>query len=87
MVDGDLDAAKAVTHTKVTVMNDDGTLSTKQVLESLDSPRNLIAEPNMPERPETTHMDYDMQPMSPGPPQAHTKTYRVRKLMKVRTHP
>lgn len=87
MVDGDLDAAKAVTHTKVTVMNDDGTFSTKQVLESLDSPRNLIAEPNIPERPDTTPMDYEMHTMSPGPPPTHTKTYRVRKLMKVRSHP
>ena len=85
MVEGDLTSAKAVTHTKVTVINDDGTTSVEQVLESLDNPRKLKADPKHPECSEMLPMDYDMHDMhdmsypenASGP-----KTYRVGKLQK-----
>lgn len=38
MVDGDVDSAEAVTHTRIAEAQDDGSVIFKHVLESLDSP-------------------------------------------------
>jgi hypothetical protein len=38
MVDGDVDSAEAVTHTRFAETQDDGSIIIRQVLESLDSP-------------------------------------------------
>lgn len=76
MIDGDIDAAKVVTHTKVSVTNDDGSVSAKQVLESLDDPRKGNNDSKPLEPDEIPQMDYDMDSQSPPPPK--TKSYRVR---------
>jgi hypothetical protein len=79
MVDGEIESAKTVTHTKVTVINDDGTISVNQVLESLDNPRKLPPDPKRPERDDIPIMDYDMHNLNNiSPPPERTKTYRVR---------
>jgi hypothetical protein len=78
MISGDLDSAKAVTHTKVTVFNDDGTTTVKQVIESLDSPQKqptVTMDPRRHELPEIPDTDYDMHNRSPPP--GNTKTYKV----------
>ena len=49
MVDGDVQLAQAVTHTRIAVTKDDGTVVIKQVLESLDTPQKLTAKPKRPE--------------------------------------
>jgi hypothetical protein len=77
MVDGDIELAKSVTHTKVTIINDDGTVGVKKVMESLDSPRKPTptTDPKQSELHEHSNTDYDMQELSPPP--ENTKTYRV----------
>ena len=71
MVDGGIESAKSVTHTKVTIINDDGTVGVKKILESLDSPRKptLPPDPKQSELPEYSNADYDMHDMhEPSPP-------------------
>ena len=80
MVEGDLTSAKAVTHTKVTVMNDDGTTSVEHVLESLDNPRKLKADPK--HLPPVDYDMHDMHDISYPENGSGPKTYRVRKLQK-----
>lgn len=81
MISGDLDSAKAVTHTKITIINDDGTTTVKQVIESLDSPQkqsSFTVDPErheLPELPELPNTDYEMHNMSPPP--GNAKTYKV----------
>src|SRR6202789_1593835 len=58
MVDGELDSARAVTHTKVTVINDDGTVDVKRVLESLDTPKPKFT--TDPKRSKMPDRDYEM---------------------------
>jgi hypothetical protein len=79
MVEGELESAKVVTHTKVTVINDDGSITVNQVLESLDTPRKLTPDPKKPERDNIPIMDYDMHNLNNNsPPPERAKTYRVR---------
>jgi hypothetical protein len=77
IVDGELDSARAVTHTKVTVINDDGTVDVKRVIESLDTPKpTSIPNPKRPEMPDQDYeMDYEIDNMSSAP--NHRKAYRV----------
>ena len=42
MVDGDVNSASTVTHTRIAVTQDDGTVVIKQVLESLDTPHTRL---------------------------------------------
>ena len=50
MVEGEVESAQAVTHTRIAVTQDDGTVVIKQVLESLDNtPQQVTAEPKQPE--------------------------------------
>lgn len=79
MIDGDVDSAQAVTHTKIAVTQNDGTVVIKQVLESLDTaPQRSTGEPSELELPPViddpflNHMN-NMSPPPTGPP----KTYRV----------
>ena len=49
MVEGGVQSAQAVTHTRIVVTQDDGTVVIKQVLESLDdTPQKVTAEPKQP---------------------------------------
>ena len=49
MVEGEVQSARAVTHTRIAVTQDDGTVVIKQVLESLDdTPQKVTAEPKQP---------------------------------------
>lgn len=73
MVDGDVDSAEAVTHTRISVSQNDGKVLIKQVLEKLDSPpqnprtdiRRLDDHPGM-DNPIVEHMQ-NMSPPPPGP--------------------
>ena len=74
MVDGDVNSASTVTHTRIAVTQDDGTVIIKQVLESLDTPHTrLTAEQIRPEVPPSVddpqyeHMD-NMSPPPTGQP-------------------
>jgi hypothetical protein len=78
MISGDLDSAKTVTHTKVTIINEDGTTTVDQVVESLDSPQKqpfVTLDPKRHELPELPNTDYEMDNVSPPP--GNTKTYKV----------
>jgi hypothetical protein len=76
MVQGDLDSAKVVTHTRVTVINDDGTVGVKRVMESLDIPQEITSEARQTEVP---HMDYEMHNMdNMSPPPVNARPSRVR---------
>jgi hypothetical protein len=73
LVDGQPDSAQVVTHSKIRVMGDDGTMVMKKILESLDTPTHaLSAEPKDPDMPP---IDYEMGNISPQP--VPVKTYRV----------
>lgn len=78
MIDGDVDSAQAVTHTRIAVTQNDGTVVIKKVLESLDAaPQRSAVEPSELELPRV--MDdpfFDHMNMSP-PPTGPPKTYRV----------
>ena len=70
IVDGDLNSAEAVTHTRVAVAQDDGTMIITEVLESLDSkpqvPQVSMAEqrdPIVPRNGEDLH--YEQMNISP----------------------
>jgi hypothetical protein len=70
LVDGELDSSEAVTHTRMAVTQDDGTVVMKHVLESLDTPpQRLTAEPNQVEIPPSVdNANYEqIQDMSPPP--------------------
>jgi hypothetical protein len=68
MVDGDIQSAEAVTHTRIAIPQDDGTYVIKQVLESLDTPpSNPRADTS---RRATPHLenDYNYDQMDFSPP-------------------
>ena len=68
MVDGDVDSAEAVTHTRIAVPQSDGTVEIQQVLKALDTSSLRIGpEPLQLEGPPATDdFNYDqMENMSP----------------------
>ena len=82
MVDGDLDSAEAVTHTRYAEIQPDGTTIIKQFLQSLDSAP--IGVPDRPMRIETPRPvenfnDDQMQDLNDSPlPTPSAKKSRVR---------
>lgn len=79
MVDGDVESSKAVTHTRIAVTQNDGSVVIKHVLESLDTPPQISMAPSkqldvLPNNDDTIFND--MPNMSP-PPSAPPRTYRV----------
>jgi hypothetical protein len=67
-VDGSVDTAEAVTHTRIAELQDDGTTIIKHVLESLDEPQSSSTHQQMqidpPAQLDDFHND-QMQNMSP----------------------
>jgi hypothetical protein len=81
MVAGDIDTARAVTHTKIAVTQSDGSVVIKQKLESLDTPSQSIGKP-IDREALPIQDEYNLEQMdnmSPPPPTGETKTYRVSK--------
>ena len=79
MVDGDVDSAEAVTHTRIAEPQNDGSIVIKHVLESLDSPPLCSSAGQMTIDPRPPLVDYNndqMQDMSP-PQTPRTKKSRV----------
>lgn len=63
MVDGDVDSAEAVTHTRVAELQEDGTTIIKHVVESLDStPTRSTAGEMQVDPPPFDNIDYDEMP-------------------------
>lgn len=73
MVDGDVESAKAVTHTRIAVPGEDGSVTFKHVLESLDSPQTpqirQIPSQDKPVRDamDNDYIDHMLPPDSPRP--------------------
>lgn len=68
LVDGTVDTAEAVTHTRIAELQDDGTTIIKHVLESLDDPPSSSTHQQMQIDPPAPHDDFHndlMQNMSP----------------------
>lgn len=79
MVDGDVEYSQAVTHSKIAITNDDGTVVVQQVLESLDIPAQASSANAIGGGIRPVTYDEDMDPihdMSP-PPTSTAKKSRV----------
>lgn len=80
LVDGDIDSAEAVTHTRIAVPQEDGSIAVKVVLESLGSPPPTKATFPIQSGNTSVYNDYNDDPMDdmnplPSPQQ---KKSRVR---------
>ena len=74
MVDGDVSSAKFVTHKTITETRKDGTMGTKRVLVSLDTPSKVSTPDEIP----AGDFSYNYEPENYSPPPTNrTKTYRV----------
>jgi len=77
MVDGDVNSAEAVTHTRIAVPQDDGSMLITEVLESLDStPPVTITEQRQPNAQQDDVHEYEQMNISP-PQSPQPKKSRV----------
>lgn len=80
MVDGDIDSAEAITHTRIAVTQNDGTVLLQQVVETLDSPpqkskSNLRRSDDYPGMDD--HIEHMQDMSSPPPGQAKKKRVSI----------
>lgn len=74
MVDGDVSSTKVVTFKTITETRKDGTMVTKRVLVSLDTPNNVSTIDDIPA--EEFSYNYESENISP-PPMKRTNTKQV----------